>query len=312
MKIGERIKAVDWIGNTLVIGAYISGLMAISFGGTTYAWNSAEDIALFCVSGVLFIALGIHQVWSNPQNRMFPVHFLKHKGLLIQFLVGASAGTSSFVTIYFIPLYFQFVQQSSSLLAGVRLLPFIGSLAAFTMLNGHLMARSGYSMPWYVTGSVLVIAANSMLYTIDISTSNAFIYGAMVLNGIGTGMFLNAPFAVAQWLAPPKEISSAVGFIMCARGGGLAIALSIANSIFLNLAQNRIRRMLPDLDKTQVQSLTSGAGSNLLETLPVTQQQEVLAAIVFAISRVFITSIASGCFCLCLSLFMDRKKIKLG
>ena len=306
------MKAIDWLGDTLVIGTYISGLMAISFGGTVYEWNSAQEIALFCVSGVLFIALGVHQVWSDPQKRMFPAHFLKHKGLLIQFLVGASAGTSSFVTIYFIPLYFQFVQHSSSLLAGVRLLLFIGSLATFTMLNGHLMARSGYSMPWYVTGSAFVIAANSMLYNINLSTSNGFLYGAMVLNGIGTGMFLNAPFAVAQWLAPPKEISSAVGFIMCARGGGLAIALSIANAIFLNIAENRIQHMLPNLDKTQVQSLTSGAGSHLLETLSATQQQGVLEAIVFAISRVFITSIASGCFCLFLSLLMDRKKIKLG
>lgn len=306
------MKAVDWIGNTLVIGVYVSGLMAISFGGTTFAWNSAQVIAMFCLSGVLLIALCIHQVWSDPKNRMFPVHFLKNGGLLIQFLVGASAGTSSFVTIYFIPLYFQFVQHSDSLLAGVRLLPFIGCLAVFTMLNGHLMVRSGYSMPWYVIGSVLVLAANSMLYKLDLSTSNGFIYGGMVLNGIGTGMFLNAPFAVAQWLAPPQETSSAVGFIMCARGGGLAIALSIANTIFLNLAQNGIRHRFPTLDTTQIQSLTSGAGSHLLETLNHAQQQQVLAAIVHAISRVFILSIASGCFCLCLSVFMDRRKIKIG
>lgn len=312
MKFWDRMKAVDWIGNTLVIGMYVSILMAISFGGTTFAWNSAREIALFVVAGVLFIALSIHQVWSDRQNRMFPVHFLKNKGLLIQFLVGASAGTSSFVTIYFVPLYFQFVQDTNSLLAGVRLLPFIGSLAVFTMLNGHLMARLGYSMPWYVTGSVLVIAANAMLYRIDLSTSNGYIYGAMVLNGIGTGMFLNAPFAVAQWIAPRKETSSAVGFIMCARGGGLAIALSIANAIFLNLADNRIRHDFPNLDKTGIQSLTSGSGSTLLKTLNPGQQQQVLAAIVFAISRVFITSIASGCFCLILSLFMDRKKHKLG
>ncbi|KAE8362636.1 MFS general substrate transporter [Aspergillus caelatus] len=312
MKFSDRMKAVDWIGNTLVIGMYVSILMAISFGGTTFAWNSAQEIALFVVAGVLFIALSIHQAWSDRQNRMFPVHFLKNRGLLIQFLVGASAGTSSFVTIYFIPLYFQFVQDTNSLLAGVRLLPFIGSLAVFTMLNGHLMARLGYSMPWYVTGSVLVVAANAMLYRIDLSASNGYIYGAMVLNGIGTGMFLNAPFAVAQWLAPRKETSNAVGFIMCARGGGLAIALSIANAIFLNLADNRIRHDFPDLDKTGIQSLTSGSGSTLLETLNPDQQQQVLAAIVFAISRVFITSIASGCFCLILSLFMDRKKHKLG
>jgi Na+/melibiose symporter-like transporter len=273
MKFWDRMKAVDWIGNTLVIGMYVSILMAISFGGTTFAWNSAQDIALFVVAGVLFIALSIHQVWSDQQNRMFPVHFLKNRGLLIQFLVGASAGISSFVTIYFIPLYFQFVKDANSLLVGVRLLPFIGSLAVFIMLNGHLMARLGYSMPWYVTGSILVIAANAMLYRIDLSTSNGFIYGAMVLNGIGTGMFLNTPFAVAQWLAPHQETSSAVGFIMCAQGGGLAIALSIANAIFLNLADNRISHDFPDLDKTQIQSLSSGSGSTLLNTLNPDQQQ---------------------------------------
>ncbi|KAB8262245.1 major facilitator superfamily domain-containing protein [Aspergillus pseudonomiae] len=266
MKFWDRIKAVDWVGNALVIGMYVSMLMAISFGGTTFAWSSAQEIALFVVGGVLFSALSIHQIWSNRQNRIFPVHFLQNRGLLIQFLVGVSAGTSSFVTIYFIPLYFQFVQDTSSLLAGVRLLPFIGSLA---------------------------------------------IYGAMVLNGIATGMFLNAPFDVAQWIAPRNETSSAVGFIMCARGG-LSIALSIANAIFLNLADNSIRYYFPDLDKTGIQSLTSGSGSTLLKTLTPNQQQQVLAAIGFAISRVFITPIASGCLCLILSLFMGRMKHKLG
>lgn len=306
------MKAVDWIGNTLVIGVYVSGLMAIAFGGTTYAWKSAQEIALFCVSGVLLIGLCIHQVWSNPKNRMFPVHFLKNRGLFIQFMIGASAGTSSFVTIYFIPLYFQFVQNSNSLLAGVRLLPFIGCLAVFTMLNGHLMVRSGYSMPWYVVGSALVIVANGMLFKLDISTSNGYIYGGMVLNGIGTGMFLNAPFAVAQWLAPPHETSSAVGFIMCARGGGLAIALAIGNTIFLNLAQNGIRHHFPNMDATEIQSLTSGVGSQLLKSLSKAQQEQVLAEVVNGISRVFILSLTSGCFCLCLSIFMDRKKIKVG
>ncbi|KAF2108588.1 hypothetical protein BDV96DRAFT_671160 [Lophiotrema nucula] len=182
--------------------------MAITFSGTVYPWNSAQDIALLCLLGIVSIALGIHL--SNSCNTAVP---------------------SSLAYDY---------------------LFFIGSLAAFTMLNGHPLARSGYSMPWYVTGSALVIAANGMLYncqtvayslslppsnnTLAISASNSFIYAAMVLNGIGTGMFLNPPFAVAQWLAPPKETSSAVGFIRCARGSGLAIALSIANAIFLNLA----------------------------------------------------------------------------
>lgn len=306
------MKAIDWIGNILLAGAYTAGLMGISFGGTTYEWGSGSTIALFVVSGVFFVFLAIHQVWSNPNHRMFPVQYLKNKDLLVQFLVGASAGTSSFVTLYFVPLYFQFVQQSSALLAGVRLLPFIGALAVFTILNGHFMGRSGYTVPWYLVGSALVIAANIMLYSIDLSTGSGFIYGAEVLNGIGTGMFLNAPFSVAQWLVPKSEIPVAVGFIMCARGGGLAIALATGNTIFLNLAQDAIRDLLPTLNKADVLGLISGASSNLLATLTDNQQEAVLAAIVHAISRVFIMSIASGCFCFALTPLMDRKKIKLG
>lgn len=308
----ERLKSIDWVGNVIMVGGYTSLLMAISFGGGTYAWNSAQEIALFCVAGVLFIVFGFHQVWSKEQRRMFPIHFLKDRNLLIQFLVGAAAGTSSFVTIYFVPLYFQFVQDSSSLLAGVRLLPFIGSLAVFTLLNGHLMARSGYSMPWYAAGSALVIAANAMLSHINLSTSNGYIYGAMVLNGVGTGMFLNAPFSVATWFVPPKEVPSVVGFIMCARGGGLAIALSIGNTIYLNLAQNKIKHLFPSATYSQIQSLTSGLGGSFSDSLSSSQKQELLTAIVYAISRVFIQSLASGCFCLLLAIFMDRKKINIG
>ncbi|KAL5042101.1 hypothetical protein BDW71DRAFT_200833 [Aspergillus fruticulosus] len=230
----NRMKAVDWIGNILVIGVYVSGFMAISFRGTSFAWTSAQEIAIFCASGALRIALCVYQVWSDPKNRMFPVHFLKNWDLL----------------------------QSDSLLAGVRLLPFTGYLAVFTMLNGHLVARSGYIMPWYVTPLVS-------------RSSNGFI--GMVLSGIGTGMFLNDIFAVAQSLAPRAG---------CHR--------------------------FPTLDRAQIQSLTSGAASHPLEILSKSQQQKVLAEIVQAIIRVFILSIASGCFCLCLSVFMDRRKIKIG
>ncbi|EAU36769.1 predicted protein [Aspergillus terreus NIH2624] len=115
----------------------------------------------------------------------------------------------------------------------------------------------------------------------------------MVLNGVGTGMFLNALFAVAQWRAPPQETLSAVGFII------------------LNLGQNEIRHRFPTFDTAQIQSPISGAGSHLLETLSQAQQQ-VLAAIVHEISHMPVLSITSGCFCLCLSVYMDRRKIKYG
>ena len=122
------------------------------------------------------------------------------------------------------------------------------------MLNGVFMGKLGYYMPWLIVGGILMLVSNVMFYTIALSTSTGFIYGAKVLGGIGTGLFVNVPFSVSQWLVSPREIPSAVGLIMCARIGGIAIALTMTNAIFLNLAENSISHLLPTASKVEVQT----------------------------------------------------------
>lgn len=309
-----RMAEVDWIGNTLIAGLFVSVIMAIAFGGTTYPWNSGQTIGLFCCSVVLLITLGFQQgfnLFTTKSRRMFPVQYLRLKEMLILFAETAAAGTSSFVTIYFVPLYLQFVQHDSALTAGIRLLPYIVPLVVFTMLNGMFMGKFGYYMPWFLVGGVLMLVSNVMLYTITLDTKVAFVFGAEVLGGIGTGIFVNAPFSVSQWLVSPKDIPSAVGFIMCARVGGIALALAMANSIFLNLAENSISNILPMASKTEVQSAISGVGSSLIDNLDANTRQEILNAIVNALRKGFTLGIAAGALSVALAVFMDRNKIVL-
>jgi len=47
--IKNRITEIDYIGTILIAGAFVSGVMAISFGGSVYAWNSGRIIGLFVV-----------------------------------------------------------------------------------------------------------------------------------------------------------------------------------------------------------------------------------------------------------------------
>jgi hypothetical protein len=86
-------------------------------------------IALWVVSGVLFIALGFQQVYTvltNVQDRIFPVEFFAAKytkDLLLLFCAIACAATIAFTPLYMIPLYFEFTRADDALEAGVRLLP---------------------------------------------------------------------------------------------------------------------------------------------------------------------------------------------
>jgi len=310
----QRLVELDMIGTLLQVGGFVSGIMAVSFGGVLYDWNSGRIIGLFVCSGILFIALGVQQeflVLTTEARRVFPVQYVRQKEMVILFAQIACASSNSFIAIYFIPLYFQFVQSDQALQAGVRLLPYIIPLVVATMVNGALMEKLKYYMPWFLVGGLLVIVANAMLYHITLTINTGFIYGALALSGIGTGFFVNAPYAIAQWIVPPEEIALAVGFITCAQVAGVTISLAIANAVFLSLAQNSIQKILPGVPKGDVQAAISGVGGQFLKTLDAETQVAVLEAIIGAIQNVFILGIAAGCLAVLLSIFMDRKPIDL-
>lgn len=82
----ERIRHVDWLGSILELGATLSGIMAISFGGTVYAWNSGQTIGLFVTSGVVFALFFIQQHFkflTSFENRIFPMQFLGNRHMMI-------------------------------------------------------------------------------------------------------------------------------------------------------------------------------------------------------------------------------------
>ncbi|OJJ04859.1 hypothetical protein ASPVEDRAFT_153183 [Aspergillus versicolor CBS 583.65] len=313
--VKERLAEIDWLGPVIFIGAYVSGIMAISFGGVLYPWNDSRIIGMFVCSGVLFTLFFLQQgftVFTTYSARIFPMQYLKSKEMVLLFIETAAAGTSCFVPIYFIPLFFQFVRGDTALDAGVRLLPFIVPLVVCNLVNGLAMSAMGYYMPWYLLGGVLVIVGGVLLRITELSTSQAQIYGALVVGGIGTGVFSQAGFAVAQSLVPANEIPMAVGFITCAQVGGSAIALSIANTVFLNRATTQAAALLPGVSADGIQALISGANHALLDSLDEALRSDVLSAIVRAITDAFVLDLTAGCVAVVLAVFLRRTKISFN
>jgi hypothetical protein len=303
---------MDWLGIIIFIGAFVMGIMAISFGGSVYAWNDSRVIGMFVGSGVTFVLFFCQQgfMWlTSYTGRIFPMQYLKNKEMVLLFIETAAAGTSSFVPIYFIPLYFQFVKGDGALDAGVRLLPFIVPMVVFNLVNGVGMSALGYYMPWYVFGGALVLVGGALLKVVNLSTSVGHIYGALVVGGIGTGVFSQAGFSVAQSLVPPEEIPMAVGFMTCAQVGGSAIALSIANTIFLNRATALVTQLLPGEPVDAVQAMISGSNRALLDGLDGALRTEVLNAVVTSITDALTLDLTAGALALVLAVFLRREKM---
>lgn len=312
MPLRKRFAEIDYTGAILVCGAFVSGVMAINFGGIVYAWNSGRIIGLFVASGVLFILFGLQQtftIFTTEDRRIFPLHFLRSRTMLLLFGSTACASTALFIPIYFIPLFFQFVRNSSALAAGVHLLPYICLMVFTVIANGAIMASTGYYSPWFLFGGVCTLIGEALLYTINISTSTSTVYGYSVLAGIGAGAFVQASFSVAQAKVGHEQIPLAIGFITCAQIGGGTISLAIANTVFLNQASNSIAAILPTVPILEIQAAIAGAGSSFIKSLTQQKQADVLHAIVDSMSRVYILGMTAGALAIVLSLLMRREKL---
>ena len=308
----HRLREIDYLGTVLITGALTSGVMAVSFGGITYAWSSPTTIGFFCCSAALFVLFTVQQgmpFLTTTEHRIFPVEFLRSPTMLILFAQTATAVTSIFTPIYFIPIFFQFVRNDTALQAGVRLLPLVCLMVLFTLVNGAMLSKFGYYMPWYLVGGALSLIGGALFYTVDEYSSTSRIYGYSVILGIGAGAYCQASFSVAQAKVKTEQISLAVGFISMGQVGGGTIALAISNSLFLNQSTNEIAKLLPNVPLDIVRGAILGGGSAFFRGLSDDLKRQVLHIIIKAISQVYILVITAGAMAVVMAIFMKRERL---
>lgn len=307
-----RLQEFDYAGMILLMGCLVSLIMAINFGGLTYAWNSGQIIGLFVAAVVLFCLLAVQQGMTllvTLPRRLVPVQLIRSPLIIMLFISTAASAAGVFIPIFFVPLYFQFTRGSDAFETGVRLLPLIICLIFAIGVNGALMAKFGYYMPWYLFGSLICVAGGALMYTVDQDTSVGHIYGYTVIIGIGVGMWIQASFSVAQAKVDKANVPAAIGFITLAQFLGNTTALAIANSIFLNLAESRVHKILPDLPLKQIEAAISGVADDLIEGLGGDVRRRVLEAIVTSMGVTYILVMIAGAVVTVLSLFMKRERL---
>ena len=92
----QKLGMIDWAMTVVFLAGSTCLIVAISFGGTVYAWNSGAEIALWVLAGSLFIGtcvLAKYHPGVPKENRLYPVHFLKRPILVnLQLQIFLSSG----------------------------------------------------------------------------------------------------------------------------------------------------------------------------------------------------------------------------
>ncbi|KAK9482962.1 hypothetical protein V1527DRAFT_492278 [Lipomyces starkeyi] len=152
--------------------------------------------------GILFILTFLQQyfvLFTTREARMFPPrHILLNRTQILLYINTAVAATNIYVPLYYIPIYFSFTHGDSTLMAAVRLLPFIAFLASTTMASGSLLPKVNYYWVIYLVGGAIMLVGSATMYTVNTDTPKANVYGYSIMLGAGTGLVFNLGFTFAS------------------------------------------------------------------------------------------------------------------
>jgi hypothetical protein len=313
----EKLASIDWTGAILYAAAFVLFIVVVCFSGSTYAWGSAQSIALWVVFGALLIAFILQQtfaIFTSAENRIFPIHFLKSRTLVLLFVATGSGAAAQGITLYYTPLFFQFTKGDSALHAAVRMLSFICIFIFFVMGAGASLPIVGRYNLYYLAGGSLILTGTSLLFTINTTTSSGRIYGSEILVAAGTGLVWQNAYTVAVSKVSPKDVPKALGFINLAQLGTVSISLAIAGSLFQNLGFRELKRAFvgypyPD---DYLRSALTGRISPVFSSADEKVIRIAILAVAETIRKVFAPAIAGGALLIVSSLLMRFEKLKLG
>lgn len=310
-----KLRSIDWVGAVLSSAVYVTFVMIFTFGGSIWPWDGGRMIALYVVCGATAIGFAVTQyfvLFTTKERRLFPGHFLRDRTLVLLFICSTCLGGALFTTIYYLPLFFQFVRGDNGVQAAVRLLPFICFYVFGVVCNGYFMLRWGYYMPWFLGSGILLTIGGALLYTSSMAVSNATIYGYSILVGIGLTAY-QAAYSVAPAKVRPDEVPDVLQFINIAQQGSTLIALTISNTVFQNVAFEKLMSLLipAGYSEADVTAAIAGAKSTVLESAPPAVRQAALDVLVGAIDDAYTLIFISGALLVICSVFMKREKVTM-
>ncbi|KAJ5178979.1 hypothetical protein N7492_002189 [Penicillium capsulatum] len=112
-------KRFDLIGFSLLLPACVMFFLALDYAGHQFEWNSPTIIGLFCGAGVTFILFVVWEFTMGGEEAMVPYSMIRIRAVWSSCLVMLFFFGMLELASYYMPIYFQSVNNATPLMSGV-------------------------------------------------------------------------------------------------------------------------------------------------------------------------------------------------
>jgi EmrB/QacA subfamily drug resistance transporter len=205
----ERPHRLDVAGAGLMMAATVALLLALTWGGTRFAWASPQIFALLAASALLWALFALRLL--TAREPFLPLAVLTNPVVgfgtaSVSCVFGTMIGLSIFV-----PIYFELALGLSASASGLALIPLMGGTVIGSTASGQAMSRFAHYKRAPFVGLAAAFAALVVLAAAPDRLPIAAICTALGVIGLGMGSLFPVTTVSVQNAVLPYQLGTATG-----------------------------------------------------------------------------------------------------
>ncbi|HEX8730794.1 MAG TPA: MFS transporter, partial [Ktedonobacterales bacterium] len=237
------IRRIDFPGAALASAATILLLLGLTWGGSTYPWQSWQVIGALVGAVVLLGAFLVAERFAAEP--VLPLDLFKNQVFAAAGLLSLLTGAILLALAYYLPLFLQGVLGASATNSGEVITPLTVSLVIGSMVGGLLVARTGRYQWLAIIGAALICVGVFLLAGMTETTSILQASVFMIAPGIGLGLYFSFTTLSVQNAIPRTRMGVGTAAMRYLQQAGNTLGVAIIGTVVNNTITSDIAGRLP-------------------------------------------------------------------
>jgi EmrB/QacA subfamily drug resistance transporter len=288
----KRVKhRIDYLGGALLAIAATSVILLATWGGTEYAWGSAQIIGLGLIAVASTVAFLLAE--ARVAEPILPLHVFRDRNFSVTMVMTFFTGLAMFGAMTFLPLYQQTIQGATATVSGLMLTPMMVGSTNTSILAGQVTPKTGRYKIFPILGGGLMGVGMFLLTSLGASTSRLTSGVYYVVLGLGLGCLMQMISLIAQNSVEQKDMGVASSARMFFQQIGGSLGVAAFGAIFAR----QLTESLAGLSRGSGVHISASGGQldpTAVDKLPAVVKHDVFGALAHAVDSVFIWAAPSA------------------
>src|SRR6202158_5764369 len=238
-----RERRIDYLGAGTLVAGVVPLLLALSWGGNDYPWNSPTILGLFGVAAVMLVAF----IWVERRaaEPIIPLSLFRNGIVTVSVLALMLMAIGMFGTILFIPLFIQGVIGTTATQSGTVMMPMMIVMITASILGGQIISRTGRYKMIGLFGMCVMTLGLFLLSGMGPDTDYLTVVRNMIIVGMGLGPTMPVFTLAAQNAVKMSQLGVVTSLTQFSRSIGSTLGVAVFGTILTNRFAPAVLAALP-------------------------------------------------------------------